>query len=226
MSDFSGFFCIYKKLLFSMKNVYKIIKEEIINYLREIEDNDDVDWKLYELLDEMKEDILYGFLNDKKNGIKHQPWTLIPFNRLKKIWEDYMTLGHIRDTRGLEMVEDIVTKNILKLYVNTELVGHTSANPDYDFDEHGYTEQDKEDFFDYVDDNFSDYAFNDFHGSRLGLTTLLAQLRRVKTPEEKVVIIDQILNVIHQRSDLAGRFVEGGSHALSQLSGSPSEVSQ
>ncbi len=205
-----------------MKSIYKIIKEEIINYLHEYED--DVDYDLFERMDEIKSNILQGFLDDKKRGVKVQPWTLIPFSRLKKIWEDYMITGVVRDVRGLEMIEDIVVDNILKLYVNTELVGHTSANPDYDFEEYGYSEQDKNDFFDYVEDNFSDYAWSDFGGNRLGLNTLLTQLRKARTPEEKVPIIDQILHVIHQRSDLAGRFVEGGSSALAQLSGSPSQV--
>lgn len=134
-----------------------------------------------------------------------------------------MRTGVVRDTRGLEMIEEIIQDNILKLYVNTELVGHTPYDPEEDFQEYNYTEQDVEDFSDYID-KFSDYAFSDFGGSRLGLITLLIQLRKAKTPEEKVVIIDQILNVVHQRSDLAAWFIEGGSRALSQLSGSPSEI--
>jgi len=204
-----------------MKNIYKIIKEEIFNYLREIDD--DIDWDLYEIFDETKFNTLYGFLEDKKRGIKRQPWKVIPFNRLKKIWEDYMRTGVVRDTRGLEMIEDIVQDNIIKLYVNSELVGHTSHNPDEDFEEAGFSEEDKNDFYDYVD-KFSDYAFHDFDGKRLGLTTLLGHLRKARTPEEKVVIIDQILNVAHQTSDLAAWFIEGGSSALSQLSSSPAEV--
>jgi hypothetical protein len=205
-----------------MNPLKKIIHEEIIKYIREADE--DIDYDLYEKMDEIKSDILRGFLDDKNRGIKEQPWQLIPFPRLKKIWEDYMTYGVVRDTRGLEMIEDIIQTNILKLYVNTELVGHTSANPDYDFEEYGYTEQDKEGFYDYVGDRFSDYEWEDFGGRRKGLTTSLLQLRRANTPEEKLVTIDQILNVIHQRSDLAAEFVEGGSRALSQLSGSPSEV--
>ena len=47
----------------------------------------------------------------------------------------------------------------------------------------------------------------------------MKQLRKAKTPEEKIVIIDQILNVAHQRSDLASWFIEGGSYSLSKLSG-------
>lgn len=134
-----------------------------------------------------------------------------------------MTYGVVRDTRGLETIEEIITENILKLYVNTELAGHTQVNPDDDFEEYDYTEQDKEDFWDYIKE-ISDYGFSDFGGRRPGLTTLLGHLRKARTPEEKVPIIDQILNVVHQRSDLAALFVEGGSAALSQLSGSPSEV--
>jgi len=204
-----------------MNRINKIIKEEIIKFLRE--SDEDMDWDLYEKLDDVKRDILSGFLNDKKRGIKKQPWRVIPFPRLRKIWEDFMRIGVVRDTAGLEMIEDIIQTNILKLYVNTELSGHSQVDPDDDFEDYGYTEQDKEDFWDYVHE-ISDYAWSDFGGRRLGLTTLLGHLRKARTPEEKVPIIDQILNVVHQRSDLAALFVEGGSSALSQLSGSPSQV--
>jgi hypothetical protein len=205
-----------------MKNIYKIINEEVIKYLREREE--DIDWDLQEMFDDIKRDTLTGFLNDKKHGIKQQPWELVPFARLKKIWEDYMRTGVVRDTRGLEMIEDIIQRNIIKLYVNTQLVGHADFyQPEYDFEEYNFSKKDIENFYNYIS-RFSDYAFSDFGGRRLGLTTLLTHLRKATTPEEKVVIIDQILNVIHQTSDLAADFVEGGSHALSQLSGSPSEV--
>ena len=206
-----------------MKSLYNIIKEECLKFLKE--SDEDIDWKFYDDMEEVKDNILSGFLEDKKRGIKEQPWTLVPFPRLKKIWEDYMRTGIVRDTRGLEMIENIIQINILKLYVNTELAGHTQADPSEDFDAYNYSEQDREDFADYIY-RISDYAFNDFGGRRLGLLTLSGQLRRVKTPEEKVVIIDQILNVVHQSSDLALNFVAGGSSTLSQLSGSPSEVQQ
>ena len=50
------------------------------------------------------------------------------------------------------------------------------------------------------------------------------KLLRAKGPEEKLLLIDRMLNVVHQRSDIAEWFVEGGSRALAQLSSSPSEV--
>jgi hypothetical protein len=206
-----------------MKSITKIIQEEVLRYLKETDE--DIDWDLYDKFEKLKDEILSDFITNK-NSVTHQPWQVVPFARLKKIWEDYATYGVVRDTRGLEMIEDIIQDNIIKLYVNTELVGHTQTDPQDDFDNYGYTEEDKEKFFDYIDYKFSDYAFSDFGGSRLGLLTLLSQLRKAQTPKEKLLIIDQILNVAHQRSDLASWFVEGGSSALSQLSASPSELQQ
>ena len=74
-----------------------------------------------------------------------------------------------------------------------------------------------EDFYDWtVDKNgidiMSDYGLEP-------LINLLYKLKTSKTPEEKLLTIDRMLNVVHQRSDLASWFVEGGSKALSQLSG-------
>ena len=58
----------------------------------------------------------------------------------------------------------------------------------------------------------SDYGLKPLH-------KLLAQLRKEFNPSKKLPILDKILNVVHQRSDIASWFVEGGSAALSQLSG-------
>lgn len=199
-----------------MNKLLKIINEEIKQCLKESED---FDYDLFEKLDEIRSQILSDFLRHKQMGIKSQPWKVVPFARLKKIWEDYIRLGFVRDEKGLDLIEAIIQNNILKLYANTELVGHTSSNPDEYFDEYEYSEEDKNDFYDYID-KYTDYGFDDFGGRRLGLITLLMQLRRATTPEQRLVIIDQILNVTHWTSDLAAWFVEGGSSSLAQLSGS------
>ena len=219
----------FKNFLFESNN----IKSNSIVYRKKMKiycsindflnESEDIDYDLYELLDEVKTNIIIGFLKDRENGITEQPWQVVPFARLKKIWEDFMSTGVVRDTRGLEMIEDIIQNNILKLQVNNELIGSTSVNPKYEFEEYDYTEEDIEQFCDYITKH-TDYGFNDFGGRRPGLGTLLLQVRKAKTPEEKVPILDQILNVVHQRSDLASWFVEGGSNALAQLSGSPSQV--
>lgn len=70
----------------------------------------------------------------------------------------------------------------------------------------------------YVEDPKSGHAYlTDY-----GLEPLLKnykELSRTNTYEEKISVLDKILNVVHQRSDMASWFVDGGSDALSQISG-------
>lgn len=245
-----------------VNKLYKIIKEETIKYLRET--NDDVDWDLYERYDENKRELFSDFLfNNNSEFTKNVPWKVIPYPRLKKIWEDFMFQGVVRDTRGLEMIEDIMTDNVTKISIFTELTGHSPVNPEDDFEDNiGYHvdeflqdrtcnnnlclylnkfvdyhydelpddirnvlyEHLKEKFFDYYcEDPKIGQAYISDYGLK-PLLNYLEQLRKTTRPEDKVVIMDKMLNVVHMRSDMASWFVEGGSNALSQLSGSPSEV--
>jgi len=51
------------------------------------------------------------------------------------------------------------------------------------------------------------------------LKKLLIELMNEQNPSRKIPILDKILNVAHQRSDLAGWLVQGGSNSLYELSG-------
>jgi hypothetical protein len=78
-------------------------------------------------------------------------------------------------------------------------------------------------YYYYMDDSKSEMGrFISDYGLK-PLVKLAEQVHKAKSPEEKLVLLDQMLNVVHRRSDIANWFVEGGSHALSQLSGTPSE---
>jgi hypothetical protein len=75
-------------------------------------------------------------------------------------------------------------------------------------------------------ERFFDYYILDKNGNLLisdyglePLIKLLYKLGNEDDPNKKVPILDQILNVVHMRSDLAGWLVEGGQYALSELSG-------
>lgn len=272
-----------------MKNIYKIIKEEYRKFIKEYYDDDSI----FDKEDEIKREIFTDFLyKNNENFTKNAPWTVVPFARLKKIWEDYMTMGHVRDTRGLEMIEDIMIDNTLKIMEFTALAGHTQWGDDEAFEDNigefvnqqlnciiqgervdtnqlelpfdnpqsGYVKKQPIDdpqpcnttvhpyIQSYIEENglenlnrkelydklfqelkekFWDYYIEDPKSGQAYITdfafkpleTLIGQLFRTTKPEEKVVIIDKMLNVIHQRSDIAAWFVEGGSGALSQLSG-------
>jgi len=273
-----------------MKSIRKIIREEYIKFLKE---NDDINYEYYEREDEVKQWIFTDFLyKNTPDFTKTIPWRLVPYPRLKKIWEDYIRTGIVRDTKGLEMIGDIMISNTYKINILTELAGHTQNNPDDDYDEYiGYwvneqlncilpqesvdTSQleipydnpeatnkqkepvnvepcnaqihpfaqeiinekfnsdnmDREDargmlmdamkgrFFDYyMEDPKSGQAYISDYGLQ-PLVSLSYELSRTTVPEQQLTTIDKMLNVAHQRSDLASWFVQGGSQALSQLSG-------
>jgi len=285
-----------------MNSIVKIIREELSRILKE-NDISDVDYELYDSMDEKIINVLYDFLfKNNEEMTERIPWRVVPFARLKKIWEDYMKLGFVRDEKGLDMIDGIMIGNAFLLNALTMLSGHTSEDPDDYFDEAwgGYVEdyigrmgrqvdrsnyedpnqteinfenpklgykeksktiktnsfvpnpnfefkntlfdeyttnnaeelaklnddQLKERLIDILKNNFYDYYSVDSKGidimSDYGskpLVTLAFQLRKATRPEDKVTIIDKMLNVVHQRSDMASWFVQGGSSALSNISG-------
>lgn len=152
----------------------------------------------------------------KKTGRKlRQPWRLIPFYRLLKVWRDWVITGIVRDEKAINLFEDIITENIVKLDINNELIGHFCYSSDDDdlvtYDLTADYIASYDDIGEYCDWKISDYAIKPLH-------TLLEKLKQENDYRQKLVIIDCILNVSHQRSDLAAWFVEGGSRSLSLLS--------
>ena len=111
-----------------MKSLRRLIKEEYIKLLKEINYNrdEDIDYDQFDREDELKQELFDDFLNkNTPDFTKHVPWSVIPFARLKKIWEDFMTYGSIRDTRGFEMIEELMIDNTSKVSIFTNLAGHT-----------------------------------------------------------------------------------------------------
>ena len=272
-----------------------VLFEEV---LKEYQINGDTDYELFEMHDNFIMRILQKFLEENNEDYTlHMPWRLIPYPRLKKIWEEWAKFGFVRDVQGLEMIEDIMISNTIKIGVMSVLAGHTTESPDEYFED-GWGE--------YIDDYLAQYSiingdqdannpsqlefdWNSKNGDGLkkkvippneliknpfldrimdgvelnkmnkdeirnmllenlkdkffwyyiedpeigqmrisdyGLSPLIklvGELRSTNNDSTKVVIIDKMLNVIHQRSDMASWFVRGGSKALSDLSSSPSE---
>jgi hypothetical protein len=282
-----------------MKSIRRLIREEYIQMLKEYED---VNWDLYEKQDEMMYKLLDDFLfNNTPELDKRIYWRVVPAARLKKIWEDYIKLGFVRDIKGLDLIEGIMIAAALRLYILTMLSGRTSEKPDEYFEEAwgDYVDdyvgrlkmEDKAEYQDpnqteipyddptqpykkkdvrhlpqsfepndnynienipfaeYVDEHreeisnmgtdkirkdlmeillghFYDYYSTDSKGHGIlsdygtdPLVKLAHQLAREDDTDKKVVIIDKMLNVAHQSSDLAAWFIEGGSSALSDISG-------
>ena len=197
-----------------MSRIKQIIREEIQRLTEE-----EVDWELYDAMDNIFNETVTGFLEAREKGSGQQTWNFLPFPRLKKIWEDYIKYGFVRDEKGLDTIERVMTRNILKLNVNTELSGHVNYSINDKLEDFGITQDEMwEGDFDYDDymnnniTNISDFGLQP-------LLKLLAQVRRQTKPEEKLVTIDKMLNVVHHTSDLANIFLRGGTADLDNLSG-------
>jgi len=271
-----------------MKSIHKIITEEVVAFLSE---NDEDAYAMYDAEDNIKQEIFEDFLwHNNEDFTKKIAWQVVPFARLKKVWEDYMKMGTVRDVKSLELVERIVIRNALKIDVITALAGHTQGGDEeaiednigvfvneqlnclltqekvdtsqleipYNNPEQGYKEKERvvdpepcrvqvhpfiqeqfndieetdrnkirEILYEKMKDQFFEYYLVDpqsghIYLSDFGLPAIMTQTAKLygeQNPEKKVPLIDSILNVVHQRSDLASWFVQGGSSALSNLSG-------
>ncbi len=159
----------------------------------------------------------------KKRG--HQKWTVVSKNKIFAIWNSFARFGFVRDEESLEEVADRFISNIGRLYANTVLAGHTSHSPKSALEDAGFEISDEEafetileEFYDYIyipeegQYRISDYAFEKLHKA-------IFEYFCADTAEKKLMALDHLINVIHQRTDLAASFIEGGRKTLSELSG-------
>jgi hypothetical protein len=181
--------------------------------------NEDTMHDYYEGYDQSMMEQISDFNNSKPG--ERQPWKLIPLARLKKIWADYMRMGFVRDVRGIELIGDIIIENVRKIQSNTILMGHSTQNVEHLLEENEMTmnETDEHNYGDWATDDKGSWRISDYALNNLVNGTL--ELMHAKTSEEKLQKIDFILNVVHQRSDIASWFVEGGSVGLDELSNQP-----
>ena len=179
-------------------------------------DNDDGFFDFYEI----RATVFRETIAEIIAGVKKQEWILVPFNRVKKIWADYARLGFVRDIKGINNIADIVFNTIVKISSNTELCGHDSHIDVDTLEDYGINSSDEwleligeSEYFD--DDNgqlrISDYAVQP-------LTKLALKLKYETKPETQLFLIDQIFNIVHQRSDIASWFLKNGTNDLLELS--------
>ena len=171
--------------------------------------------------DTEKSNILREFNEARKNRKakpNSQPWSTIPAARLIKIWKDYAQYGVVRDERGMDEIVNRIIKNIARLAINTEIVGHSAIDPEQDYEEdlkyYNIKKKDMERLRYFIqNDKFSDYAL-------APLQKIAFDLLKARTYEEKLLLVDKALNIVHQRGDIAAVFVEGGRKTLSYLANS------
>ncbi len=170
----------------------------------------------HERVDDQMADMVLEF--KAKTGRGRISWPRIASEPLTKIWLVYGKRGTIFDEDGLDKIADQAMNLIARLWAYTQISGHDSVDvrPDVE-DVYGRSLSDEEweKFQSMLEDEKGNYLVSDF--AFRWLKPLYDSLYNAKAPEEKLLVLDKIFNVIHQRSDLAGIFVQGGSATLRKI---------
>jgi len=179
---------------------------------------DDIEDVHYSIDDE-RNDILGEYFDKHHKMGTMMSWSLIPFAPLKKIWEDYAEFGFVRDEIGITSIANHMLKNLARIQASTELAGHSQVGMNSQFEDFGVKPPKGDKAFDFYNifietpygTPISDYGLKP-------LWQLAEELMEARNAEDKLIAIDKMLNVVHQRGDLAALFVEGGTSSLVTLS--------
>jgi len=209
--------------------IYRLSNESLENSIDMEKDLIDPESRLYEekienlfnLTDEQKRDILGDFYDKKRKKNTMMKWTVIPKARLIKIWNDYSRNGVVHDYKGMQEIADKMIELLARLRASNDLSGHSQGGWSDIEDITGYkipTSKDRSNDFNwsYLETPYgtpiSDYGLPK-------LEEFASNLMRSQTPEQQLFWVDAMLNVVHQRGDLAALFIEGGKETLNQLKG-------
>ncbi|MCK9434995.1 MAG: hypothetical protein M0R32_09305 [Candidatus Cloacimonetes bacterium] len=184
-------------------------------------------WDVHEehldMTDSSMREVYADWMENKGVDGAIQPWRVFPAARLKKIYNDFVKNGWVSDERGLNNLADLICENIFKLNANTLFMGHTPYSPvdmmNDQVDEE-VTEADFEGFENYIiDKNSGQWRISDY-----AMEPLMEDAYRIiaaQNTTDRIIAVDRAINRIHQRSDIAKFFVEGGTSTLNQLAGKP-----
>ena len=173
--------------------------------------------KWFESLNEQYSSILREYYDKNRQPGSMMSWDVIPISRLKKIWLDYAKIGVVRDVNGMQNITDKMLLNLARLNAANDLGGHGTISSEDLEDFSGYEIPDGGNvdfYFDFLNTQYGE-PISDYGLPKLN--DLGYKLSFAKTAEEQLLLVDRMLNVIHQRGDLAALFVEGGTSSLDFL---------
>lgn len=187
----------------------EIINECVQEVLRENEDG------VTDFL-ERRDNILYEVVRDFLAGRKHIYWPVIKAEKLAKVWLLYGKYGRI-DEKDIDDIADKMIDLVARLTVSTELSGHTPYDVREELEDNGYefTEEEWGRLLDTLEDKDGRWYLSDY--GLKPLQNLALRLYNANNAEQKLFTVDRMLNVVHQRSDLAAMFVQGGTRTLNKI---------
>lgn len=176
-----------------------------------------------ERVSDQREDIANEFLTRYAAGERQFriSWPRIRAAPLKRIWLTFGRMGvlYARQEKMMEDIADQTLTLIARLYACTEICGHTQWGGRECLDEETqdlFTDESWSHMMDYaLEDEEGNWYLSDYAWKHLD--PLYVKLFKADTPEQQLYLVDQVLNVVHARSDLASYFVEGGTRTLNEI---------
>lgn len=169
---------------------------------------------------EIKDDVMRRMFDELLSKRK-QTFNLIKGAQIKRIYDEHKNLGFIKSEKLLNDIIEKLIKSTAQLETNNLLAGHEQYSAYDEYKEQYGDEEDlisKEDFEELADKYVPWDSYSDF-GTKWALE-IVGRLIDAKTDDDKIILINHLFDVIHQRGDFAEFYVEGGSQTLSQISGS------
>jgi hypothetical protein len=151
-----------------------------------------------------------------RGGRKRQPWPVVPAAWLMRVHGEFAAQGTVLSERLLDRIAERMVANLLRLNANTELMGHTARTLADALEGTSLAEADLEGFEDWAVDDRGMWRLTDV--GLPGLFRYAAMLLEERPADERLAVVNLMLQIAHQRSDLAASFVEGGSRTLDSIS--------
>ena len=127
-------------------------------------------------------------------------------------------MGFVRDEAGMDGIARKMIGLVARLDAATEILGHTQIDAREELLEpmgYEFTDEEWGRFQDFLTAPSGQWRLSDY--GMKPLQGLARELAAAKSAEEQLVIVDRMLNVTHQRGDMAENFVEGGKKTLDWL---------
>ena len=164
---------------------------------------------------EIEGEAIQNILNEYDRG-EEQPWEVFSAARLKRIYEDFVKRGFVRDQAGLMKLADLIVKNVARLHVNTVLSGHSAINPvEYVEAYRDISIEEADKIAAWIPEHrYSDFAMKPLVGDAMMILSAFSDT-------DRMLAVDRAINRIHRRGDIAAFFIDGGFTTLNALAGLP-----
>jgi hypothetical protein len=201
--------------------IYKLTEQQFFDFhsnTRGLQDSSLLNYDIHDYYEDYQNN-LSEIIDDFLNG-QSLSWSPVKLDRLKPVYSHFTKRNFLdpRDIKSLHNIIRDIGNNISRLRATTDLALHGQESLENLFENSGYEplDEDQEDeFFNFLDwqgkDPISDYGLTK-------LESLLSEIMNSNDTIKQLTLLNQLLQIVHMRNDLASFLIEGGTESLLELS--------